>query len=205
MEPNDANPSPGSRPETGPGEPEAGETPSVYGFDLDPGEQVTRVIHRSIFDFLPSFFTSLLIFVAALALIYFEARFAGNFPFPPMLVLALVLLLISIAVLIFFVGLYVFRRNVLVFTNEHLIQVEVNSLFSHRVSQVAFTRIQDVSGIRTGVLQTIFNFGIVEIQSAGEQEKFIFRNAPNPQEIADEALEIHEEALRRAHELEPEE
>jgi membrane protein YdbS with pleckstrin-like domain len=196
-------PIPGNSPETGE-IPEAGETPTPYGFDLDPGEKITRVIHRSIFDFLPSLLISIVIFLAALALVYAEARFTGTFPFPPVLVFALVLLLLALAAAFFYIGFYIYRRNVLIFTTAHLVQVEVNSLFSHRVSQVAFSRIQDVSGMKVGVLQTLFNFGNVEIQSAGEEEKFIFRNAHDPQEIADEALEIHEDFLRSHHLPEPE-
>ena len=202
MDPNTPSITPGNSPETGEVA-EPAETSTPYGFNLDPGEQITRVIHRSIFDFLPSLLFSIIVFLAALALVYADARFAGSFPFPPVMAFALVSLLIVIALLIFFVGFYIFRHNLLIFTNAHLIQIDVNSLFSHRVSQVAFARVQDVSGTRTGVLQTIFNFGNVEIQSAGEEEKFIFRNAPDPQGIADEALEIHEEALRRTHASEP--
>jgi hypothetical protein len=47
------------------------------------------------------------------------------------------------------------------------------------------------------VTQTLFNYGSVEIQSAGEQEKFIFSYAPDPQDIADDVLEIHEKCLAR--------
>jgi hypothetical protein len=204
-QPETPTPNQGNSAETGEF-PEAGETPTPYGFDLDPGEKITRVIHRSIFDFLPSLLISIVLFLSALALIYGEARFAGtgSFPFPPTLALALIVLLLGLAAAFFYIGFYVFRRNVLIFTTAHLVQVEVNSLFSHRVSQVAFSRIQDVSGMKIGVLQTLFNFGNVEIQSAGEEEKFIFRNAHDPQEIADEALEIHEQFLRSHHLPEPE-
>jgi len=47
-----------------------------------------------------------------------------------------------------------------------------------------------------GIVQTLFNFGDVQVQSAGEQEKFIFKNAPNPELLADEVLQIHEESMR---------
>jgi hypothetical protein len=44
----------------------------------------------------------------------------------------------------------------------------------------------------------MFNFGDVQVQSAGEQEKFIFHFAPRPEELADEALQIHEQCVRDA-------
>jgi membrane protein YdbS with pleckstrin-like domain len=203
-QPETPSPTPGNSAETGE-IPEIGEIPTPFGFNLDPGEKITRIIHRSIFDFLPSLLISIVIFLAALALIYAEARFGNTFPCPPMMVFALVLLLLALSIAFFLIGFHIYRSNVLIFTTEHLIQVEVNSLFSHRVSQIAFSRVQDVSGTKIGVLQTLFNFGNVEIQSAGEEEKFIFRNAPDPQEIADEALEIHEAFIRRTHQSEPSE
>jgi len=179
------------------------ETPTPYGFDLDPGEQITRVIHRSILDFLPIAILAVILFLAALALTFIDARFPGSFPFPPLLTLALIAVMVVLSAIIFLVGFTVYRRNVLIFTNVHLVQVTQNSLFSHQVSQINFDRVQDVSGTRTGFLQTVFNYGNVEIQSAGEQEKFIFTNAPDPQRIADDALEIHEQCLRNAHQPEP--
>jgi hypothetical protein len=54
-----------------------------------------------------------------------------------------------------------------------------------------------VTGVKQGILETIFNYGDVEIQSAGEQEKFIFHNAHDPQDIADDVLEIHEKCMAR--------
>lgn len=166
-----------------------------YGFTLDPGETVTRVIHRHPLDFLPSIIMSGTLALAAAALAYVAARFPENIPFPPVIVLALVTILTIISGLIFLIGYIIFRGNILVFTNIHLVQVERLALFQRRVSQLSFLRVEDVTGRKTGILQTIFDYGNVEVQSAGEQEKFIFRNAPHPELLADEALQIHEQCM----------
>jgi uncharacterized membrane protein YdbT with pleckstrin-like domain len=203
MNPETPTTTPGAGAETGE-TPEPGERATPYGFDLDPGEEISRIIHRSIFDFLPTLIFASITLIVGIALIYLAARFAGTFAFPRGLVLVLGALLVALGVIIFLVGYIVFRRNVMIFTTAHLVEVEQNSLFSHRVSQISFARVQDASGVKVGFLQTIFNFGNVEIQSAGAEEKFIFRNAPDPQGIADEALEIHERCLRELHMDEPE-
>jgi uncharacterized membrane protein YdbT with pleckstrin-like domain len=181
------------------------ETPTPYGFDLDPGEEIQRVIHRHPFDLIPTIAVSGILFIFGVALVFAEGRFPEGIPFPMLMVFVIVLLAVGLAALIFWVGYFAFRRNVLVFTNIHLVEVEQFGLLSRRVSQINFTRVQDVTGNTTGLLQTVFNYGDVEVQSAGEQEKFVFHNAPDPHDIADDVLEIHERCLREQHLAEPQE
>jgi len=192
--PEQPGPTIGHSAETGE-QPEPGETPSPYGFDLDPGEQITRVIHRHPLTLLPTLLTSALLIVVAIAFAFGEGRYPDTIPFPRLMVFALIVILLVLAAIIFLIGLFVYQRNVLIFTNVHLLVAEQYGLFSHRISQVSFERVQDATGTRKGIAQTIFNYGDVEIESAGAEEKFIFRGAPSPQEIADEALEIHERFL----------
>jgi len=174
-----------------------------YGFKLDPGETIQRVIHRSLFDLLPTIIVSAVLALAGGGLAYVAGRFPGTVPFPPIVTLALISLMIGLAALIFLVGWFVYQRNVLVFTNVHLVQVEQLALFQRRVSQLSFVRVEDVTGRREGLLQTVFNYGDVQVQSAGEQEKFIFQNAPRPEALADEALQIHEQCMRESSQPNP--
>jgi membrane protein YdbS with pleckstrin-like domain len=167
-----------------------------YGFTLDPGETILRVIHRHPIDLLPSVASSVLLVIFAIGFAYLDARFPANIPFPSLIVLSIISIVIVLAVLIFVIGFYVFHRNVLIFTNVHLVEVEQFGLFGRTVSQVSFARVQDVTGTRSGILATILNYGDVEIQSAGEQEKFIYHTAPNPQKVADDALAWHEKCTR---------
>jgi hypothetical protein len=167
-----------------------------YGFTLDPGESIIRIVHRSIFDLLPTLFLALILATVAGGLVYIQIKFPNSSPFPPALLAGIVAIMLLIAAIIVVVGLYVFERNVLIFTNTHLIIIEQLALFQNRVSQLNFEKVEDVTGRKTGFLQAVFNYGNVEIQSASEQEKFIFKNAPDPQGVADEALQHHEECMR---------
>ena len=167
-----------------------------YGFQLDPGETIIRVVHRHIFDLVPTIAVVAVLTLAAGGLAYMTGRFPETVPFPPLLSMLLVVIMIGLAGLILLIGIYVYQRNVLVFTNVHYVQVEQLALFQRRVSQLSFLRVEDVTGRRVGAVQSIFNFGDVQVQSAGEQEKFIFKNAPNPELLADQALQIHEQCMR---------
>src|SRR4051794_31457802 len=97
------------------------ETPTSYGFDLDAGETITRVIRRHPITLVPPIAGSAGLFVLALFLVFAEARFPANIPFPPMLILAMAGVMVVLAIIFFLVGLFVYHRNVLIFTNEHLV------------------------------------------------------------------------------------
>ncbi len=173
------------------------------GFKLDPGEQVIRIIRRHPIDLLPTVAMSIVLVLVSIGLAYVSSRFAPIVPVPTYLIIILTIVLLVLSALILLIGLYVYHRNFLVFTNLHYVQVEQIGIFGHRVSQLSFLRVEDVTGRKVGLLGTIFNFGEVTVQSAAQQEEFIFYNAPNPEGIADEALQTHErcmdEAMARGH------
>jgi uncharacterized membrane protein YdbT with pleckstrin-like domain len=166
------------------------------GYTLDTGEKVLRTIHRSFFSFLPSLAMAIFLAVFAVVLTYLDARYPAHVPFPPIVLFPIISIVGALSVIVFLIGWYVYRRNILVFTNLHLIEVEQYGLFNRSVSQVSFTRVQDVTGTRTGFFATIFNYGDVEVQSAGEEQQFIFHYAHDPEGVANAALLTHEQFMR---------
>ncbi len=173
------------------------ELPFPVGITLDEGETVRRLVYQHPFALLPAIFGAIGLELFSLLLGYAMGHFPETIPFPPTVTLALMLVTTSLAVVILLVSYYVYRHNVLIFTNVHLIYVAQVGIFGRRVSQLNFRNVEDVSGHKKGILQTIFNYGDVTIQSAGEMEKFIFDKAPDPSEVADDALLRHELCLRR--------
>ncbi len=77
-------------------------------------------------------------------------------------------------------------------TNRRILNIEQNGLFGRTVSELRLYRIQDVTAIVNGFVKTLFNFGEVEIQTAGERERFMFEEIPNPNEVAKTILELSE-------------
>ncbi|MFA5188234.1 MAG: PH domain-containing protein [Patescibacteria group bacterium] len=73
--------------------------------------------------------------------------------------------------------------DVWIVTDQRIINIEQRGLFNREIAEQDLDRIQDVSGSQKGVLQTFFKFGDVHIQTAGEVQKFIFRQVPKPFEI----------------------
>lgn len=167
------------------------------GFHLDPNEQIIRKVNRHWIDLLPVAVSTTVLLIIVLVGGFSFGRYGDLMPGirSELMIFALFIILI-IAFLIFAVGVFVYRQNYLVLTNLHLIQVEQKGLFNRAVAQLSLARVQDVTGRRTGMLATVLNFGSVEVQSAGEKDKFTFYNAPYPQQLADQCLAAHE-AFRR--------
>ena len=71
--------------------------------------------------------------------------------------------------------------------------IDFNGVVNHRVSETQLERIEDVSHSPVGVWATIFDFGNVFIQTAGEQREFQFENVPRPRDVQDTILDLLEE------------
>ncbi|MDB5178497.1 MAG: hypothetical protein JWN01_440 [Patescibacteria group bacterium] len=167
-----------------------------YGFRPDPGERILRVIRRHIIDIIPPVAAFVILIILSVLLWFGYTQFPATIPFPPAMVIAMVVIMPIIGALILFIGIFNYRRNVLVFTNVHLVQVEQQGIFSRRVSQLSYKHVQDATGNKAGIFPTIFNYGDVEVQTAGALEKFIFHKAPRPDDVADATLRMHELANR---------
>lgn len=162
------------------------------GFTLDPNEKVLNTYHRHWIDLAPVVATTLTLVLLVVAGSYFYGRYHSDVSVPASVITLALLVIMLVAVGVLMLGIFIYRQNYMILTNMHLIQVEQLGLFNRNVSQLSLAKVQDVSAKRTGVLATILNFGNVEVQSAGEQEKFVFVNARDPQQIADKCLECHE-------------
>ena len=77
-------------------------------------------------------------------------------------------------------------------TTRRIINIEQNGLFGRTVSELRLYRIQDVTATVNGFTKTMFNFGEVEIQTAGEKERFAFEEISQPNEVAKKILELSE-------------
>jgi len=166
-----------------------------YGFTLQPGETIVKVIHRSLISLVPSTFIAALLTTISVGLAYFEHVDPNRISLGRKSVAIIVLILLLIATLMVLTAIYVYSHNVLVFTNQHLIQVEQVGLFSRTVSQVSFNREQDISSNQAGIFPSIFDYGNVTVQSAGENVYFVFRYAPDPEAVSNEAIATNEATM----------
>ena len=83
----------------------------------------------------------------------------------------------------------IWYQDAWVITDDRLIDIEMISLFNRRMSQITFNQVQDVKVDVQGYLQSLFNYGTVSVQSAGQQAFFQLTSIPNPYQVASEISE----------------
>ncbi len=111
--------------------------------------------------------------------------------------------MLALALLLAYASWYVYRENRIIITDQNLYQVTQNSLFSRRVGQFSLERLQDVSASQSGFLATLLDYGDVTVETAGEEENFVFRQSPNPRSIAAEIMRLHKETSESHPEAKP--
>jgi len=82
--------------------------------------------------------------------------------------------------------------NVCIVTDERVFDVDFVNLIYREITDANLNQIQDVTVTMGGVFRTIFNFGDVIIQTAGEVPRIEFTAIPNPDKAAKILRELRE-------------
>lgn len=87
--------------------------------------------------------------------------------------------------------------DMLILSNERVIQVEQVGMFKRTVSQLSLDKVQDVTVETKGMLSSFFGFGTLTIESAGgELNNFIIHNVPHAERILSQILMYAKQAPR---------
>ena len=78
-------------------------------------------------------------------------------------------------------------------TSKRIINIEQKGLFNRVISEQRLYRIQDVTSELKGLFPTFLNFGDIYIQTAGEAERFIFKQVPDPYRVVSKITKLVEE------------
>jgi branched-subunit amino acid transport protein len=79
--------------------------------------------------------------------------------------------------------------NVIILTNKHLVDVSQKAFFARSISTLALQDIEDVTIDKHGFLQTIFDFGNLKIQTAGELPNFELKSIADPETVQRRIME----------------
>jgi uncharacterized membrane protein YdbT with pleckstrin-like domain len=102
---------------------------------------------------------------------------------------------ILLAVIIISVATFIYIQNRIIVTDRSITQVLQQGLFSRKVSQLNMNNVEDVTVVQDGFLPTTFNYGLLKIETAGEQANFHFTYCPHPSYHAKIILDAREKAL----------
>lgn len=79
-------------------------------------------------------------------------------------------------------------------TNKRLIDVDMANILSKNISEAQITSVEDVTFTQKGILQSLFNFGSVFIQTEAVEQNFEFERIPHPSQVAEIISELAEQA-----------
>lgn len=95
--------------------------------------------------------------------------------------------------LFFFSNVLDYYMDIWVVTNDRIIAVEQQGLFSRTISEMDLWLVQDVTSEIKGIMPTIFSYGKLSVQSAAEQARFHFENVHGPNTIRQRILDLADE------------
>lgn len=177
--------------------------PAFLYLNLHPEEEIKLVIRRHWGGFISTILIALTMAVFPIILIVFAELAFTQFidQVRPIIVLATTGYLIF--VLTFLFGAWInYYYDIVFVTNERIINVNQAGLLSRQTSELSLEQVQNVSAEINGAFQTIFNYGILVIETAGEgtsddpnrpglQGYFTISDLPDPNRLARIILELH--------------
>lgn len=74
--------------------------------------------------------------------------------------------------------------NVYIVTDERIIDVDFFSLLNRNIATAKIDKIEDVKTVTDTFLETVFDMGHIEVQTAGTNREFLFKGIPYPNKVA---------------------
>jgi hypothetical protein len=162
-------------------------------FKLKPYEHIVFILRRHYIFVVADILVMIILSAVPVVALYFirltyPTILQGQVAFPLVILGASLYLL---AIWLFFFSLIInFYLDIWVVTNDRIIAVEQEGLFSRTVSEMDLWLVQDVTSEAKGIAATIFGFGNLYVQSAGERGRFDFENLSDPSMVRQKILDL---------------
>lgn len=169
-------------------------------FELNPEEKIIVGIRKHWFVFFLEVFG---LFIAAAVPIIIAVFTDNMFPklvasvgqttFENLALFAIAawLIVLSIAFFVIFTTYYL---DMLVVTNQRLIDIDQISLFARDIATAPLQNIEDIKVESLGIFATIFKFGNLHIQTAAESKEILIRGIRHPERARDIVMAAYHEA-----------
>lgn len=165
---------------------------------LEPGEHIVTVVHRHPIGIFAIYIEALIgaIAVAVVAVVAVPTLFKNLSSQATALLTGVTILAVALVALILFLSVYIYKQSKLLVTDKSLVQILQRGLFNRKISRLSMSNVQDVSAQHNGFLQTIFGYGTLTIETAGEEDNFIFPWCPTPDAYAERILEARQKYVQ---------
>lgn len=149
-------------------------------------EKIIKILRRDFFILLKKILLFLLLNLLPLSFFYLvlinNPEITQNDLFRPVLILGTSAYYLFMWLLFFFVFID-YYLDIWIVTNKRIINIEQKGIFSRVISEQGLDKVQDVTSEVNGFLPTVFAYGDVFIQTAGEKQRFHFRQVPRPEVV----------------------
>ncbi|MBI4078816.1 MAG: hypothetical protein HY429_00800 [Candidatus Levybacteria bacterium] len=147
----------------------------------DPDETILLVLRAHFITNIPWIAISVVLALLPFLLnTFFPDAFAMFFPIQPAVRTILFgfyyLLILGYALVSFITWFY----NIMFITNKRVVDVDFSDVIHHDIATTKLNLIEDIKYVQTGFLRSLFNYGDVFIQTAGESLNFEALAVPNP-------------------------
>lgn len=167
--------------------------------DIGSNEKIIRVIHRNWFYLFQQFFWLLIVsgvFIGGF--IFMPVFFSDAFSGIDQSIILFAKNFFMLAVWIYGFMIWIdYYFDVWIITSERIVNIEQKGMFTRKVSELRFQKIQDVTAEVIGFLPTIINYGDVKVQTAGEESEFVFRTVSDPYGIKNIIMDLQKQGERR--------
>lgn len=172
-------------------------------FDLiefDSEEELLLEIRKHPFGFfvilITGFLIALALFAAVIAVAASNLLEAVDFGGLNSLVVFIGFILAIIILIVTAINAQLYRNNVVFVTNEKIAQILHITLFNRKISQLSIGDVQDVTVQQNGFLANMIGYGTLTIETAGEQQNYVFTFVPKPYETSKVIINAHENNLK---------
>lgn len=162
-------------------------------------EQIVHLLRRDIVTFIPRVLLLIILLAVEFGLYFllknlFPGLFTKNISLG---ILILAATIYTLSVWLFFYTAFVnYFLDMWIVTNDRIVDIHQQGLFSRIVAELDLFRVQDVTSECHGLFATMFDYGKVFIQTAGEKERFVFYNVPEPHKIREAIIRLADEDRR---------
>lgn len=112
-----------------------------------------------------------------------------NLTLPQSFVMVFLIINYILALIITFEGFLHWYFNVYIVTNKNIVDVDFHSILFKNIDVAPLRNIEDTSSSMGGILNSIFHYGHVFVQTAGNARNIDFASVPRPHHVADFILD----------------
>lgn len=167
------------------------ERPTNYRFEgQDPDEKILLLLRAHPITNLPWIILAISVFLIPWILPKVATYIGFSFvSIPQIFLLAFLIINYLLVLIIVFEGFLYWYFNVYIVTNKNIVDVDFHSILFKNIDVAPLRNIEDTSSSMGGILNAIFHYGHVFIQTAGTSRNIDLADIPRPHHVADFILD----------------